>query len=513
MIQPFGGERAVAALGAMPTTRNARQGRPDNETLEASAADLFDPVDFERRLEQARLRREQVLEAKVAGKASAAISAGGSGIPVERDAASRGGESRVRLGAFATGLFVFGVVCGIAAAVTLFEFGRRNAADQAIDAADVPAASPDVPPQVFSQVHALPLLQMPTSPTRLAGAGTVDYADVSRTDVGTGLVDPATRARHVAPVPDYAEVQLRLYAPQSVSAEEVAASLTSLRDAGFSRLDSGASGVSIAQSNVRYFHAEDRESATQVAEALSEAGADASVRDFTHISPAADNGTIEIWMSGQAPRVAANPGVNSGRSASSGPQTVGPGALLGRIFGATGADGSASARDRNRSATGPSASIRRALTSNGQRTSGNRNDASSTGGRRPDKTQTRSDSVSTTSSRSISGSSPNVGSRAGSDWSGSGAAVGTDRGGASSAQASPGGNRGKSSSARGGGKSAGGSKANSNAGGVGKANASGRGKSNAGGNGKSNSKGRGNSGGGKGASGGGKGKSSKGGRG
>jgi hypothetical protein len=59
-------------------------------------------------------------------------------------------------------------------------------------------------------------------------------------------------------------------------------------------------GFSISQTNVRFYHAADRESATRIAAALEGAGAGpVQARDFTDFRPSPPAGLVEVWLSGE----------------------------------------------------------------------------------------------------------------------------------------------------------------------------------------------------------------------
>lgn len=276
--------------------------------------------------------------------------------------------------------------------------------------------------------------------------------------------------------------------------------------------------------NVRYFHAGDSETATRVAAALAEAGTGAAVRDFTHLSPAPDSGTIEIWLSGEAPQVAATPQRSSVGSPSGGVlQIARPRGLLGRIFSAVSTDSPASSRNVPRG-SGPIASFRAIAPSRGrtEATAGgghrgfqsdaagrsqsvsSRGDSSGRGSGATQRASAAGGSLTAGGSRTVS-SSPDTGS------SNSGAAsVARSTSPASAGSRAPGGSGAAAGDDRGRGGS---SSANAGPGGKshGKSSAAGPGNNNAGGNGKSkgNSKGKGggSAGAGKGGPGGGKGKS------
>lgn len=110
--------------------------------------------------------------------------------------------------------------------------------------------------------------------------------------------------------------------PQS-SRSTATAAVDTLRSAGAGEAESMAVGFSIGSSNVRYYHAADRDAAMAVVEILSSSMPDApELRDFTDYRPQPNPGVIEAWLAGDSPRAP----VTTPRSAdvSSAPQAASP---------------------------------------------------------------------------------------------------------------------------------------------------------------------------------------------
>lgn len=87
--------------------------------------------------------------------------------------------------------------------------------------------------------------------------------------------------------------------------------VSALRDAavgaGFELGEARRQGVTIRQSNVRFFHPADRPAAARLA-----AAAGAELRDFTNYRPSPPEGTIEFWAEGSAPEVTRQRGMADG---------------------------------------------------------------------------------------------------------------------------------------------------------------------------------------------------------
>ena len=65
-------------------------------------------------------------------------------------------------------------------------------------------------------------------------------------------------------------------------------------------------GVTISTANVRYFHAADRPAAAEIAALLGAAlGSYPEIRDFTDFTPPPSEGSVEVWLPGEAAAVTA----------------------------------------------------------------------------------------------------------------------------------------------------------------------------------------------------------------
>ena len=144
-----------------------------------------------------------------------------------------------------------------------------------------------------------------------------DASPVVRSPAQAGLQTPgnlvsvAAMARLAAPPPRPAvaasnadavrsggpAVPVVFHVPSNTSGDTVSALRDAAGAAGFDLGKVHRQGVTIRQSNVRYFHEADRPLAAQLARA-----ADADLRDFTGYRPSPPVGTIEFWAAGRAPQ-------------------------------------------------------------------------------------------------------------------------------------------------------------------------------------------------------------------
>ena len=102
--------------------------------------------------------------------------------------------------------------------------------------------------------------------------------------------------------PDAGSRVVHVHAPTSVSNAALADVMAKLGGDGYSLDEARRVSFSISKSNIRYFHPEDAELAGSLADRIG-----AQARDFTDFSPSPPVGTIEIWLSGSGPKVAAAP--------------------------------------------------------------------------------------------------------------------------------------------------------------------------------------------------------------
>ena len=94
------------------------------------------------------------------------------------------------------------------------------------------------------------------------------------------------------------------FVPQSTAEEAVAAAAA----IGIPVDQTRRASVSIRQTNIRYYHAEDAEAATILASGLG-----GIARDFTSFTPSPNPGVIEVWLQGRSGSTTSNQGSATGR--------------------------------------------------------------------------------------------------------------------------------------------------------------------------------------------------------
>ena len=111
---------------------------------------------------------------------------------------------------------------------------------------------------------------------------------------GDAAAEAAASEEAVArPLPAGSDVRVILHAPRSVPDERVGLLADALGEAGVNA-EVRAVNMTITRDNVRFYHPEDREAASVVAQAM-----DADLRDFTDFTPSPPDGLIEVWVAGE----------------------------------------------------------------------------------------------------------------------------------------------------------------------------------------------------------------------
>lgn len=115
---------------------------------------------------------------------------------------------------------------------------------------------------------------------------------------------PAGRAAVPAagpPVLDPEAVRVLIHLPSSLTDETVAGAVAALEGAGLDTVALVPIDIPIGRTNLRYYHAEDRAAAEQIAAMLGGTlpGGPPVVRDFTYFQPPPRSGRIEVWVAGQ----------------------------------------------------------------------------------------------------------------------------------------------------------------------------------------------------------------------
>ncbi|MEM8630123.1 MAG: hypothetical protein AAGF74_02685 [Pseudomonadota bacterium] len=112
---------------------------------------------------------------------------------------------------------------------------------------------------------------------------------------------PSLTGPEAAPKPFLTTEGLSLFvhAPVGLRQGDLETTETFLNTLGLDSVYVGRTSHTIRQSNVRFYHARDRDAATALADAIN-----ADLRDFSAARPAPPTGTIEVWLSGRgAPRI------------------------------------------------------------------------------------------------------------------------------------------------------------------------------------------------------------------
>lgn len=94
-------------------------------------------------------------------------------------------------------------------------------------------------------------------------------------------------------IPDRERLDMRLFVPSRVSADDATAAIDALGAIGLAPRDVARVGFSISEPHIRFYHGADRAAAMAVAEDL-----DLAVRDFSKVATAAPVGRVELWLSG-----------------------------------------------------------------------------------------------------------------------------------------------------------------------------------------------------------------------
>lgn len=179
---------------------------------------------------------------------------------------------------------------------------------------------------------------MAALPAPLPGQASPDSAQAS--EVTTGIFIPIDGAAR-SPLAEggLADLRVVVHFPASASGQADAA-LGALEAAGVASARGVGTGLSISQSNVRFFHSQDAAAARQVADILAAQPGAGSVlaRDFTDFRPLPEAGMVEVWLAGApaavavpatAPPPAAPPAAAQPRPqapAAAAPRTAQPGA-------------------------------------------------------------------------------------------------------------------------------------------------------------------------------------------
>ncbi len=106
----------------------------------------------------------------------------------------------------------------------------------------------------------------------------------------------------VAELPRVDAIVVHLLYPRGADEDQVAEARTTLEETGYTLRQPAPVGISIRQAQIRYYHPEDEAGADLLGERLG-----IRVRDFTNFTPEPDEGTVEVWLDGEASVARAEP--------------------------------------------------------------------------------------------------------------------------------------------------------------------------------------------------------------
>jgi hypothetical protein len=112
---------------------------------------------------------------------------------------------------------------------------------------------------------------------------------------------PAAEAE--GPPPPTEAGRVAILVPASVPARDLYGAAGRLRDAGWGAADLRASPFTVSETHVRFYHPEDRSAAEALARSF-----DARARDFTGNARLPERGTLELWLAGGSGGAPASPG-------------------------------------------------------------------------------------------------------------------------------------------------------------------------------------------------------------
>lgn len=266
----------------------------EDEERRAIAA-LMDPAALERRLAEARLRREAAIAAR--RKAEPETPAPPptptpvlAAAPMRPAAPPRDRPRRV--GPIAA-IFVAGSLAGAVVA----GLGPRML--------DVLTGPPQPPAKIAAEVVRSASPETSAPPPLLT-------PDPGATPPTRALAPEALPERPLSTPLDGARIIVN--APAGTDGAATAAAMDALQAAKPGSLTRADARVTIRESNVRYFHPADLPAAVEVAARLSPVlGSTPAIRDFTDFTPRPSEGAIEVWLEGDAPaftarRAAPQPG-------------------------------------------------------------------------------------------------------------------------------------------------------------------------------------------------------------
>ena len=160
----------------------------------------------------------------------------------------------------------------------------------------VGSTDPVRPDQTRIADQALVVASLAPAPAQIAAPKRIEQIVPALSGPGIELLPPSP------PKPDTSDAAvlepgapvIYLHAAVTADADEVGKVMASVSDVtGFPARTTPPFDFKISQTQVRFFHPEDREAASKVADAMS-----ARLRSFTNFDPKPPQGTIELWLAG-----------------------------------------------------------------------------------------------------------------------------------------------------------------------------------------------------------------------
>lgn len=153
---------------------------------------------------------------------------------------------------------------------------------------------------VITETPAAEQVAVVAPPEEAAGQETVADETVAEETASEETTFPDAVVNSIAPTEDVANwgdgLRIHLHAPANVPQRVVDNLQSTLEGLGVAVQPPNRVGFSVASTQIRYYHAEDADIATELATAI-----EALPRDFTDFSPPPVLGTLEIYLAGTAP--------------------------------------------------------------------------------------------------------------------------------------------------------------------------------------------------------------------
>ena len=200
---------------------------------------------------------------------------------------------RIALTACGAALFCGGIAVGVG--VMAF----RSLDAPAAPSVPIPPAASAVPPPVAATAASTP--EPPPPPAAVAEPlpGAASRADAP--GILPAAHDPPAppfgppMPRRLGDDPVFDGVEIVLHVPPSVGSVDRITLAAALREAALTAAEPVTTNVTIGETHLRYYHADDAAAAERIAAEL-----DATARDFTRYRPSPREGMVELWVAGSA---------------------------------------------------------------------------------------------------------------------------------------------------------------------------------------------------------------------